>query len=53
MTLRRFWFEFEFAVGAPAPLGTRLGCGVTAQDVDDARHLVFERVFKKPWGGGG
>jgi len=46
MTLRRFWFEFEFAVGASAPLGTRLGCGVTAQDVDEARQLVFERVFK-------
>lgn len=44
MRLRRFWFEF--APGSDVPAGLRLGCGVTAFDLDDARRMIRERVFR-------
>jgi hypothetical protein len=45
MPLRRYWFEFDFAVGTTIPPGTRIGCGVTAFDRADAEQLLRERVF--------
>jgi hypothetical protein len=44
VSLRRFWFEF--ALSPDLPPGLRLGCGVTAFDLDDARRIVRERVFR-------
>lgn len=44
MTLRRFWFQFAARPGFPSSL--RLGCGVTAFDLHDARRLLEERVFR-------
>ncbi|MCP3097663.1 hypothetical protein LZ198_02100 [Myxococcus sp. K15C18031901] len=41
---RRFWFEFES--GDALPVGTRLGCGVSARDAEDAMVLLRERVFQ-------
>ena len=36
--LRRYWFRFE---NAPNFSSFRLGCGVTAFDLEDARGLVI------------
>jgi hypothetical protein len=43
MKLRRFWIEFDLAETDPWQL--KLGCGVTAYSLDDARQIVRERVF--------
>jgi hypothetical protein len=43
--LRRYWFEFRHTIHAPHPLGTLLGCGVTAFSHEDALQLLRERVF--------
>ncbi len=40
--LKRYWFHFE-KFANPTPLN--LGCGVTANNYDDARDLLRERVF--------
>lgn len=45
MTLHRYWFEFDLAVGQPSPMGVRTGCGVTAFSHEDALALLRERVF--------
>ena len=37
--LRRFWFEFDDSSGSS---GLPFGCGVTAEDVTSALHLVAE-----------
>lgn len=40
--MRRFWFEFEpFAY----PTALNIGCGVTANDYDDAMSILRDRVF--------
>lgn len=44
--LRRFWFECAFRAEEKAPPGTKMGCGVTAFDRDDAERLLRERVFE-------
>jgi hypothetical protein len=46
MMLRRFWFDFLIPLEDAAPLGARLGCGVTAYNIDDALHLLETRVFE-------
>jgi len=43
--LRRFWFEFDPEGVDDFPPGVRVGCGVTAQNVELATALVHERVF--------
>lgn len=40
--LHRYWFRF-LKSSEPSILNT--GCGVTALNEEDARHLVRERVF--------
>lgn len=43
--LHRYWFEFALDDLERLPPGVRLGCGVTAFDIDDAAALIRERVF--------
>src|SRR5688572_20844965 len=43
MNLR--WFWFELVPSSDLPPGVRLGCGVTAYDLNDARRILRERVF--------
>jgi hypothetical protein len=43
--LRRYWFEFRHTIHDPHPVGTLLGCGVTAFSREDALQLLDERVF--------
>jgi hypothetical protein len=45
LKLRRFWLEFEGQLEDGFPAGVLLGCGVTAEDPDEALELVRERVF--------
>jgi hypothetical protein len=46
MTLHRYWFRFDVALGDPHPPGTLLGCGVSAYNYDDALSILREHVFK-------
>jgi hypothetical protein len=47
MYYRRYWFEFEFDPNDHnVPVRLRHGCGVTAEDYDEAIALMVERVFK-------
>jgi len=41
--LKRFWFQFERSELLPP--GVRMGCGVTAFDIQDATVIIQERVF--------
>ena len=41
--MHRYWFEFEDSTDAP--LGVRLGCGVTAYDYQDAINILAEEIF--------
>ena len=43
--LIRFWFEFD-SPGDSTPSISRLGCGVTAYNYDDAIHLLDRHLFK-------
>ena len=45
MTLTRFWFEFDLTIDDPHPIGVLIGCGVTAQNYEDAIMLLEQRVF--------
>lgn len=42
--LRRFWFEFDRSASNTAFVTP--WCGVTARDLDDARFLLEQKVFK-------
>ena len=44
--LRRYWIEF--APNEAVPLGLAWGCGVTAQDLDDAVGLIAEAIGAAP-----
>ncbi|WP_293312933.1 hypothetical protein [Pedobacter sp. UBA5917] len=39
----RYWFEFKNYPKVPP--GTRMGCGVTAFDYEDALAMLKEKVF--------
>jgi len=44
---RRFWFEFDLDPDDQnIPVYLRHGCGVTAEDYEDAVKIVHERVFR-------
>ena len=43
--LRRYWFEFSTDRPEDLPPGVRIGCGVTAYDIQDATALVQQLVF--------
>jgi hypothetical protein len=45
MQLHRYWLKFDLTIHEPHPIGTLLGCGVTAYFLEDARQLVRELVF--------
>ncbi len=45
MMLRRFWFEFAADSAESLPPGVRMGCGVSAATLEDARAMVKQRVF--------
>ena len=46
MELRRYWFKFDITIQNNPPIGTLVGCGVTAYNYDDAMNLIKEMVFK-------
>ena len=47
MNLTRYWFEFEAGLGNyDLPHGTKVGCGVTAYNYDEALNLLKIQVFK-------
>lgn len=43
--LHRYWIRFEFGRNDRRPIGSGLGCGVTAYSVDDALAIARERLF--------
>ena len=43
MHLVRYWLEFE---KAPTFSPLRLGCGITAENLDDMHHILRDVVFK-------
>lgn len=40
-----FWLTFLKKKEHKLPIGTRLGCGVTAFDENDAKSLIFDKVL--------
>jgi len=46
LKLRKYWFKFDLSFGDPHPIGTLLGCGVTALSREEALELVRQRVFR-------
>lgn len=42
----RFWFKFQFDDSKSVPYGTRIGCGITAYNYEDAINILKEKVFK-------
>jgi hypothetical protein len=46
MKLHKYWFKFNLSMDDPHPVGTLMGCGVTALSKDDALQMVRERVFR-------
>ena len=41
----RYWFEFDFEEYTSVPPGTRIGCGVTSFDYEDALNILRQKVF--------
>jgi hypothetical protein len=46
MKLHRYWFRFRLTIDEPHPVGTLMGCGVTAASYAQALDLLRERVFQ-------
>jgi hypothetical protein len=44
--MHKYWVEFELTITDPHPIGTLMGCGVTASTKDEALELLRERVFR-------
>ena len=44
-SLHRYWIRYRRSSGLSAPIGTALGVGVTAYDVEDALRLVNAALF--------
>nr|WP_199078518.1 hypothetical protein [Pedobacter sp. ASV19] len=42
----RYWIKFSFENYASIPYGTRIGCGVTAINYQDAISIVEEKLFR-------
>ena len=42
----RYWFKFRLSIEDNPPLGTLLGCGVTAATKDKALAMLKRSVFK-------
>jgi hypothetical protein len=45
MMLHRYWFDFREAEQGMLPSSVRLGCGVTAYDLQDALAILQSDVF--------
>jgi hypothetical protein len=43
MKLTRYWFEFDLSDTDPCHV--RMGCGVTAWSLEDAKELMRQQVF--------
>jgi len=46
MQLHRYWLVFEVSDLDSHPVGTHLGCGITAHSLDDALILAREEVWR-------
>jgi hypothetical protein len=46
MTLHKYWFKFSLTFQDPHPIGTLMGCGVTAASRDNALDLLQRQVFR-------
>ncbi len=46
MKLRKYWFKLDLTMNDPHPIGTLMGCGVTASSKEKALELLRERVFR-------
>ena len=46
MILHRYWYKFKLTIDDPHPIGTLLGCGVTASSLDEALAILREQVFR-------
>lgn len=45
MKMHKYWFKFDLSMNDPHPIGTLMGCGVTASSKADALELLKEQVF--------
>lgn len=45
--MKRFWITFKLPLPAEHPMGLARGCGVTAQDLNDAMAMLQEHVFRE------
>jgi hypothetical protein len=46
MKMRKYWIKFDISMTDPHPIGTLMGCGVTASSKEEALALLRERVFQ-------
>jgi hypothetical protein len=46
MNMHKYWFKFSLTFKDPHPIGTLLGCGVTASTYAEALELLRERTFR-------
>lgn len=46
MSLIRYWFKFDISLEDSPPLGVIAGCGVSANNYDDAIDLIKKKIFK-------
>jgi hypothetical protein len=44
MELKKFWFKIKN--NRKLPPGVIMGCGITAFNIDDAKKILSEKVFK-------
>ena len=45
MNLHKYWFKFRITIKDPHPIGTLMGCGVTASSKEEALEMLRQRVF--------
>lgn len=46
MILRQYWFKLKLTLDDEPPSGTLLGCGVTANSLDEAVELIANKIFQ-------
>lgn len=42
----RYWIKFNFENYASVPSGTRMGCGVTGLNYEDALNIISDKLFR-------
>ncbi|NVJ62417.1 MAG: hypothetical protein HWE27_18660 [Gammaproteobacteria bacterium] len=45
--MKRFWIKLDYSDYESIPIGTRMGIGVTATNLDDAKNQLLEKIFKR------